>query len=388
MHIRILVIGGLAQSLVNFRGPLLQAMVSAGHSVAAFANGRDLITEQKLKQIGVKHYRIRIVRTGMNPFTDLVTLLGVVRLLSRIHPDVVLTYTIKPVIYGSLAAKLCSTPGIYSMIEGLGYPFMDPTSLSQRIVGYIARKLYKMCLKCNRRVFFLNPDDKALFLNTKLVRPDQPVLINGCGVDLGHYDFSPLPGEPVFLMIARLLADKGVKEYVKAAEKVKKRFPQTRFLLGGDLDPNPSSVRESELLQWQETGTIEYLGYLDDVRPAIQKCRCYILPSYREGIPRTVLEAMSMGRPIITTDAPGCRETVMLTPGGQRQRERGEGVMGGENGFLVRVRDVEALVTAMMHLLKEPDLAERMAKRSREIAEEKFDVHKVNAVILNAMGLT
>jgi len=141
------------------------------------------------------------------------------------------------------------------------------------------------------------------------------------------------------------------------------------------------------LLQWEEAGVIEYLGYLDDVRPAIKKCRCYILPSYREGTPRTVLEAMAMGRPIITTDAPGCRETVILTPEGQRQRGVGERVLIGENGFLVRVRDVEALVKAIMHFLENPDLADGMAKRSREIAEEKFDVNKVNAVILNTMGL-
>ena len=265
---------------------------------------------------------------------------------------------------------------------------MESQSLIHRFTGIIARMLYRLSLKRSWKVFFQNPDDRALFLEKGLIRPNQAVLVNGSGVDLDYFAMSALPDEPVFLMIARLLVDKGVREYVKVAEKVKKRFPQARFLLVGDLDPNPNSVRESELRQWQESGIIEYLGYLDDVRPAIHKCRCYVLPSYREGTPRTVLEAMAIGRPIITTDAPGCRETVILTPEGQLQRKLGEGVMRGENGILVRVRDVKALEKAMLNILETPGLPERMAKRSREIAEGKFDVHKVNAVILNAMGLT
>jgi len=384
---KIIVIGAITKSLLNFRGPLIQAIIRAGHLVTACANGRDLATEQKLHKIGAEYYPISLKRAGINPISDLASIIELIRLIAKIKPDVVFSYTIKPVIYGGLAARLCGVTSIYSLITGLGYTFMNSGSLIQRFSGIIARTFYRFSLKGSQKVFFQNPDDRMLFVKKGLVRPNQPVLVNGSGVDLDFFAATSFPKEPVFLMIGRLLVDKGVREYVKAAEIIKKQFPQTRFLLAGNLDPNPTSLQKSELLQWEEAGVIEYLGYLDDVRPAIKKCRCYILPSYREGTPRTVLEAMAMGRPIITTDAPGCRETIMLTPGGQHQREFGERVMIGENGFLVRVRDVEALVKAIMHFLENPDLANRMAKRSREIAEEKFDVHKVNAVILNTMGL-
>lgn len=385
---RILIIGSLVKSLVNFRGPLLQAMASAGHSVIACANGHDFATEEKLKKMRIAYYPIHLSRAGMNPIKDLKTFIDMIRVISLVQPDIVLSYTIKPVIYGSLAAQLCGVKECYSLITGLGYVFMESSLFFSRFLGVLARIFYRINLKRSRKVFFQNPDDRALFLEKGLVRQNQAVLINGSGVDLDHFIVSALPKEVLFLMIARLLVDKGVREYVKATEKVKKRFPQTSFLLVGDIDPNPNSIRESELRQWQKSGIIEYLGYLDDVRPAIHKCRCYVLPSYREGTPRTVLEAMAIGRPIITTDAPGCRETVILTPEGQLQRKLGEGVMRGENGILVRMRDVKALEKAMLNILETPGLAERMAKRSREIAEEKFDVHKVNAVILNAMGLT
>lgn len=386
---KILVIGGVIKSLLNFRGPLINKIIEHGHSVAASANGRDHIVERKLKRMGVEYYPIRLSRAGMNPFVDLVSFINLIILIIKIHPDIVLTYTIKPVIYGGLAAQLCGVPKVYSMITGLGYAFIESPSLIQRFSGIIAQILYRLSLKKSRKVFFQNPDDQTLFLEKGLVRPDQPVLINGSGVDLDHFALSELPDEPIFLMMGRLLADKGVREYVEAAKRVKERFPNARFFIVGNLDPNPSSIKESELRQWQKAGIIEYFGYLEDVRPVIQKCRCYILPSYyREGIPRTVLEAMSMGRPIITTDAPGCRETVMLTPEGQRQKELGEGVMIGENGFLVKVRDVEALVKAIMHFLDNPNLAEKMAKSSRKIAEEKYDVHKVNEVIMKEMRLT
>jgi len=384
--IKIVVLGGLAESLINFRGPMLQEMVKKGNHVVACAPEASIKIQNALHAMGVDYQYIPIDRAGLKPLKDFQSAWRLFRLFRKIKPDIFLAYTVKPVIYGSLVAKLAGVSRIYSIITGLGYAF-DGKGLKRAFVSAFVRMLYRLSLKTNYRVFFQNPDDRALSLEKDIVRPSQVVLVNGSGVDLDHFTSSALPAELIFLMIARLLVDKGIREYVNAAEIVKKRFPHARFLLVGDLDPNPNSVRESELRQWKEAGIIEYLGYLDDVRPAIQKCRCYVLPSYREGTPRTVLEAMSMGRPIITTDVPGCRETVMLTLEGQRQRERSDGVMRGENGFLVHVRDVEALIKAMMQFLEKPDLAECMAKRSREIAEEKFDVNKVNAVILNAMDL-
>jgi len=198
-------------------------------------------------------------------------------------------------------------------------------------------------------------------------------VLNGSGVDTSHFAATPLQSSrPAFLLIARLLGDKGIREYVEAARIVKARHSETRFRLVGDLDTNPDSVSSDELYEWQAGGAVEYLGKLNDVRSAIADCSVYVLPSYyREGTPRTVLEAMSMGRAIITTDSPGCRETVVE----------------GKNGFLVATRSVDELVAAMEKLIERPDLIERMGVESRRIAEEKYDVHKVNSVIMREMGL-
>jgi glycosyltransferase involved in cell wall biosynthesis len=198
------------------------------------------------------------------------------------------------------------------------------------------------------------------------------VVVNGSGVDLDKFVFiSPLKVKPVFLLIARLIGDKGIREFVQAAQLIQRSYPDCRFLLVGGLDSNPDAISQIELDDWIHNGMVEYLGRLDDVRPAIARASVYVLPSYREGTPRSVLEAMAMGRAIITTDAPGCRETVI----------------DGENGFLVPVKSVDALVDAMTRFIEDPDLAVRMGKRSREIAEEKYDVHKVNAVMLKEMGI-
>jgi glycosyltransferase involved in cell wall biosynthesis len=258
------------------------------------------------------------------------------------------------------------------MIEGLGYAFGTLT-WRQWLLGYVVRNLYRVALQSSSGVFYLNPDDLKLFKDLRITPDDINVtLLNGIGVDQDWYLPCDLPAEPVFLLIARLLADKGIREYQHAARRLKARYPRARFLLAGDLDPNPLSIGAAELASWQADGAIEYLGHLDDVRPAFAAARVYVLPSYyREGTPRTVLEAMAMGRPIVTTDAPGCRETVV----------------DGVNGYLVPVRDDVALEMAMERFILDPSLAERMGRESLAIAREKYDVHKVNAVIMAAMGL-
>jgi len=181
----------------------------------------------------------------------------------------------------------------------------------------------------------------------------------------------PLPENTSFLLIARLLGDKGVREYANAARKVKLQYPQVSFKLVGWIDDNPDAIGQHELDEWVNSGTLEFLGKLADVRPAIASSNVYVLPSYREGTPRTVLEAMAMGRPVITTDVPGCRETVV----------------DGDNGFLVSVQAVDELASAMVQFIEEPQLAARMGERSRLIAEEKYDVHKVNEIMLSGMGI-
>jgi len=319
-------------------------------------------------------------------------MVALVRKIHSIKPDVVLNYTIKPVVYGGIAARMTGVPSIYSLITGLGYSFMDSSidtrSIVKSLVGILARLLYRISLRFSKFVFFQNPDDSSVFITLHLVRSEQAVIVNGSGVDLQHYAVKPVPDEPLFLLIARLIADKGIREYITAAMRVKERYPQARFQLAGALDQNPSSIKFSELQSLKESGCIEYLGYLPDVREALTGCRVYVLPSYREGTPRTVLEAMSLGRPIITTDSPGCRETVVLTEQGRNKRLKDSRVMEGENGFLVRPRDDQALESAMLRFLENPDIVGSMAKRSREIAELKYDVNKVNAILMSRMNLS
>ena len=233
--------------------------------------------------------------------------------------------------------------------------------------------MYAVALRGAHIVFFQNPDDEQLFRASGLVgRGQRRVRINGSGVDLEHYAPAPLPDGPlIFLMVGRLLREKGVFEFVEAAGRVKALRPAARFQLLGGLDPNPTSITEEALRRLQEDGTIEYLGTVTDVRPMIEDAHVIVLPSYHEGMPRSVLEGMSMGRAIITTDAPGCRETVET----------------GENGFLVPVRDTDALTAAMLDLIDDRGKVSAMGAKSRQMAELRFDVHAVNQVILESMGL-
>lgn len=373
---RILVIAGYAPSLVNFRGPLLQAMQATGWEVHAAAPGfaeHDDIREQ-LAEWGIMAHDIPMQRTGMDPLSDMATLRALHGLMHQLKPDAVLGYTIKPVVYGTLAAALARVPRRFALITGLGYAFTGQANGKRAIVRGLVRRLYAQALGRAHKVFFQNPDDQTLFRQLRLLPERVPSrVVNGSGVDVASFEQAQLPdGPPRFLLIARLLGDKGVREYAEAARQVKSRHPDVIFQLVGWIDDNPDAISQNELDAWVAAGTIEYLGKLSDVRPAIAAASVYVLPSYREGTPRTVLEAMAMGRAVITTDAPGCRETVA----------------DGDNGYLVPVQDAKPLAQAMMRFIEQPDLIARMGQRSRERAEEKYDVHKVNAVMLGEMEVT
>lgn len=372
---KVLVIASFAESLLKFRGSFLSAIVAQGHAVHVAAPGLsvDIKTGQLLEGLGLCVHKIPIQRAGINPLADLMTMIAMRSLISRIEPDMVLGYTVKPVIYGCLAAWLERVPSRYALITGLGYAFAGRATGLRSLVRSVVQCLYRHALRRAHKVFFQNPDDEALFRKLGLLQPGIPsVVVNGSGIDLASFELVPLPpGQLSFLLLSRLLGDKGVREYAQAAQRVKAKYPQVRFSLAGWLDENPDAIAQSELDAWVQAGSLDFLGRLSDVRPAIQACSVYVLPSYREGTPRTVLEAMAMGRSIITTDAPGCRETVI----------------DGDNGFLVPVKSVDALVAVMERFIKEPNLLERMGKRSRQIAEDKYDVHKVNAVMIREMGL-
>lgn len=371
---RILVIASFPQSLVGFRGALLQTLLDAGHSVHVAAP--DLPTDSPvrltLERWGVVVHEISMRRAGMNPVEDAATLRSLWSLCSTVAPTHVLAYTVKPVVYGLWAARLAHVPNRLALITGLGYAFTEQATGRRRFVAGVVHRLYANALRGCKRVFFQNPDDRAVFQRLRLLPHMVPTtVVNGSGVDVSTFEVAQLPQVTRFLLIARLLGAKGVREYAEAAQRLKADYVDAVFRLVGWIDDTPDAIQQSELDAWVADGSVEYLGKLDDVRPAIAECTVYVLPSYREGTPRTVLEAMAMGRPIITTDAPGCRETVV----------------DGENGFLVGVKAVDELERAMRKFIIDPELAARMGERSRRIAEDRYDVHKVNAVMLEGMGL-
>ena len=369
---KFLLIAGFPDSLLHFRGPLIQALLDCGLEVHVAApdlpEGSELRTGLEAK--GLVVHSIPLLRTGMNPLADLKTLLALWRLMRLIWPDYVMGYTIKPVIYGSIAAWLAGVKHRYALITGLGYAFQGEGQRGALLT--LVQGLYGIALGRAHKVFFQNPDDEALFRARGILKSTTPsVVLNGSGIDVSAFDVAPLPTEPVFLLIARLLGDKGVREYVETARVIHSTWANVKFILVGWIDENPDAIRQQELDAWITEGSIEFLGRMADVRPAIADASVYVLPSYREGTPRTVLEAMAMGRAIVTTDAPGCRETVV----------------DGVNGFLVPVREVPPLVAAIKRFLDSPALIASMGRQSRKLAVEKFDVHKVNAVMLQEMGI-
>ncbi len=371
---KFLLIASYPDSLINFRGALLDALLESGFTVHVAAPNLDIgsCTREQLESKRLHVHNIPLARTSINPFADLKTLVVLWLLMLRIRPSYMLAYTIKPVIYGMLAAKLAGIKHRFALITGLGYAFQGECRSQRSFVRFFVKSLYFLSLRYAHKVLFQNPDDKALFYSVGILKsPTQSCVVNGSGVDIDKYVVSPLPTSPHFLLIARLLGDKGVREYIEAARRVRVIYPEAVFSLVGWIDDNPDAIAEEELAGWINENVVNYLGKMSDVRPAIVASSVYVLPSYREGTPRTVLEAMAMGRAIITTDAPGCRETVV----------------DGDNGFLVPVKTVDELVRAMMLFIEEPGLADRMGARSRQIAEEKYDVHRVNAIMLQEMEI-
>ncbi|MDB9317348.1 glycosyltransferase family 4 protein [Nodularia spumigena] len=372
MIVRVAIVASYAPSLVNFRGHLVKTLEHLGAELLLIAPG---LTTDILRPLNLQKAEIidlPMARQGTNPFRDLASCYFLWRCFRKFSPDIVLAYTAKPVIYATLAAYLAGVPKRYALITGLGSAF-TPGSMTPAYITWVMTQLYSLALRCNTAVIFQNTDDEKLFREKKILSAPVPsYVVNGSGVDLQHFSLSPLPESATFLLIARLLIDKGIREYVAAAAQIKLKHPQVRFLLVGPIDDNPTAISTRELQSWIDEGTVEYLGFLQDVRPAITQCSIYVLPSYREGTPRSILEAMAMGRPIITTDAPGCRETVK----------------NGVNGYLIPVRDVNALVTSMEKLIVSPELRYQFGVASRHIAEEKYDVNKVNQQMLMAMQLT
>tara|TARA_R110002012_G_scaffold64971_5_gene170594 strand:+ start:3004 stop:4116 length:1113 start_codon:yes stop_codon:yes gene_type:complete len=367
----VLILAGNARSLIANRGDLIHDMRSAGLTVVAAVPTADYLPE--VEELGITIYPVEMGRTGINPVHDLKTLWAFYRLIRQVKPKVVFGYTIKPVVYGSLAAKAAGVPRIYSMITGLGHVFTTDSARNRRLQKVVSL-LYRTGLACNHKVFFQNPDDLKEFTDRGILHnADKAVRTYGSGVDMQRFPPTPLPeNELTFLFIGRLLTEKGVAEFCEAAGQLRTEYPSVRFMAVGPHDASlPHSCSAADLQRWKQEGGVEFIGGVSDVRPWISQCSVFVLPSYREGTPRSVLEAMSMGRPIITSDAPGCRETVE------------EGV----NGFLVEPRASAPLLEAMRKFIDQPEIIPQMAEASRTLVERHYDVHKVNKVILEAMEL-
>jgi glycosyltransferase involved in cell wall biosynthesis len=364
---KIVIGASLAASLINFRGELIRELLARGTEVHVTAPDfeSDSDSARTLTGWGVTTHQVAMSRTGMNPWSDLRSLAAYRRLFRSLRPDAYLGYTAKPVIYGVSAAWLAGVPRRVAMITGLGYGFQGDGS--RALLRAVVANLYRAALSRATNVIFQNPDDLNTFQSLGLLPSHATTsVVNGSGVDLARFSPQPLPQGPlVFLMIARLLGDKGVREYVNAARLIALEHSGVRFLLVGPRDPGPDAIPASELAQWIAEGVVEYLGEQRDVRPFLASCSVYVLPSYREGTPRSVLEAMATGRPVITTNAPGCRQTVE----------------DGVNGFLVEPKSVAAVAEAMRRFIVQPALIARMVDASLAKVRDEFDVRRVNQAI-------
>ena len=369
---RIAFASGSLTSLVNFRGPLLRCLEEQGHTVSAIAPP-EALAENKLRGMNIEFVPVNIGRTGLNPGADLKTIYQFWRQIKKSQPDLFFASQIKAVTYGLLAATLAGVPKRAVMIEGLGAAFANASGWQRKLAKWVSLLLYFCTLRFAHVVFFLNREDKAYFERRPFWgRGTKAVLLPGIGIDLVHFATIAIPQPPItFLMVARLHKDKGGGIYAAAAERLRGEFPDARFQMLGPQESGLGRVTMEELKLWQKKG-VEYLGETEDVRPFLAACHVVVLPtSYREGLPRSLLEGMATGRPLLTTNMPGARETVVAD----------------KNGILVEPNDVNDLVKAMRWYLEHSEELERMGRQSRIMAEDRFAVSYVNQLIVTALDL-
>lgn len=353
----------------NFRGDLIREIAARGYEVVVTGPNRDNIG--RIEELGVRFVEIPMNKNGINPFADIRYTWQLYKLMRRERIDVSLGYTIKPVIYGSLAARFAGVKCRNAMITGAGYLFISK-GLKTALLRFISFILYRIGLGCATNVIFQNNDDREEFVSNRLCRAAKCHVVNGSGVNMQKYPPAPYPDATTFFMLSRLLYSKGVIEFLRAAEIVKSKYPQVRFMLLGKVETAmQDAIRSGEVEHYVSTGIVEHFPETDNVAAYYARCSVYVLPSYREGTPRSVLEAMSMGRPIITCDCPGCRETVV----------------DGYNGFLVPVGKAEAVADAMEHFITHPELIDVMGKKSLTLCREKFEVGRVNKSMIDIMAL-
>ena len=388
--VKVLVLGNQGRSTANFWTVLARRMLLDGHDVVFAVPPGDARADAALRGVGdartvtgaprVVHYPLD--RKGLNPWRDARSFFALARLLRTERPDYLFASTIKAVIYGCLAARVARVPHVYATITGLGYAF-EADSFFKRRINELSVFLYARALARAEGVFFQNRDDAALFRQCGILAPHARVLMaRGTGVDVERFAPSPLPPLPpddadpgkkrlIFLLVARLLEAKGLEEYAGAARLLRERYPAAVFRLLGPAESGLGAIPLETVARWGEQGLIEYLGETRDVRPHVAASHVLVLPSWREGTPTAIMEGMSMGRPAVVTDVPGCREVVR----------------NGVNGLLCRVRDPRSLAGALEHFLQRPSEIVRMGAASRRLALEEFDAGAVASGIVRDMGL-
>lgn len=356
------------RTVYNFRGDLIKEIVSKGYEVIVTGPNKDGL--DKIEELGVRFVHIPLNKTGLNIIGDIRYIFDLMKLFKKERPDITLGYTIKPVIYGAIAAKLVGVKNINSMVTGAGYVFTAKT-IKAKIIKFLVSILYRIGFKCANTVIFQNSDDLKEFTELGLLSEDKCKIVNGSGVNMDKFQPSEFPKTLTFFMLSRVMYSKGVREYLQAAKIAKEKYPQIRFMLLGAVENIQDSLSMDDLKPYIKDEIIDYFGETNDVSAYYKQTSVYVLPSYREGTPRTVLEAMAMGRPIITTNAPGCRETVQ----------------DGCNGFLIPIKDVDLLVEKMEWFVKHQDKIAEMGQASYDICLNKFDVKKVNEDMLNHMNI-
>lgn len=393
---KVLVLTADANTLIYHRGDLIRDFAAHGCEVVTSAAEDYPHVKEFVASLGGRHRAIRMVRSKVNPLKDLVTLRDMFRMFREEKPDALFAYTIKSVVYGCVVARLAGIRRVYALLPGLGFTFVKPVTWKQKIVSRISEALHRFALKRADVIFMQNQDDVKLFTEMNMLPAGVPVHVTaGSGVNMEEYAHAPLDedealqtGHMRFVLVSRLLISKGVRVFAEAARRIKQMHPHAEFHLVGPFDPNPNRVVEGEVHQWVAEGTLVHHGMVKDVASLLKKMHVFVLPTwYREGVPHATLEALATGRPIITTNSVGARECVKLTAEGEMQRQQGEMLMQGENGFLCQPQNVAAVECAMEWYLARPDQVVTQGHASRQLAAEVFDVRLVNEIILKAMHL-
>ena len=374
---KVVLIGTVASSFFGFRADLIKSLLEQNYTVYAFTSEYSKEELELIASLGAVPITYELNRGGINPLADIKATYELSKKIKEIAPDIVFSYFSKPVIFGTLAAKLAKVPKIIGMLEGLGYTFTEQPNHASKKTQFIKKVqiyLYKLALPQLDKIIFLNPDDPKDLLDEYSIKVKQVEVLGGIGLNLKDYSYtSTYPSQPTFIFVARLLAEKGIHDYIAAAKIVKSKYADAKFVVLGSIDKEAlGALTEADLKQFIEANIVEYPGHVNNVSEWIADSSVFVLPSYyREGVPRSTQEAMAIGRAVITTDVPGCRETVV----------------DGVNGFLVEKWNPQALAEKMIYFIEHPEQIAIMGDESYKIAQDKFDTDKVNKRLLDILGL-